>query len=400
MPETIHVTMLGRFAISCGGHTIDDSSNRMKKVWLLLAYLIYTRNSHTTREHFLSLLQGSKPTDEPDDPTDRLKTLFYRARSLLDQLQPGLGHRLILFSNGAYSWNTQYPLELDVECFDSICTAIPQKDSQARLDQLMEALALYRGDFLPKLSMDPWVMPINAWFHQQYLHITDEALALLEAQALWDKAADLCSAALKLEPYSETLYQHLMRCRLAVGDRTEVLTLYERLSELLFDNFGVIPSDESLKLYREASKFSTDKSVTITALRDQLKENDPARGAMVCEYDFFKMLYQIQARSIIRSGDVIHIALLTLRGPDQQELPRRSLDRAMANLLALATANLRQGDVVTKYNMSQLLIMLPNANYENSCAVCQRITKAFYRQYPRTPAHIHSSVHPLEPLEP
>jgi len=400
MSETIRVSMLGHFAISYGDHTIDDTSNRMKKVWLLLAYLIYTRNSHTTREHFLSLIQGSKATDELDDPTDRLKTLFYRTRSLLDQLQPGLGHQLILFRNGAYNWNIQYPLELDVEIFDRICTAVPQEDPQARLDQLMEALALYRGDFLPKLSTDPWVMPINAWFHQQYLHITDEALALLEAQSLWDRAADLCRAALKLEPYSETLYQHLMRCHLAIGERTEVFSLYEQLSELLFDNFGVIPSDESRQLYREASKLSPDKSVTITALRDQLKETDPAGGAMVCEYDFFKMLYQVQARSIIRSGDVVHIALLSLHGPERQQLPRRSLDRAMENLLALTAANLRQGDVVTKYNMSQLLIMLPNANYENSCAVCQRIIKAFYRQYPRTPAQIHSSVHPLEPLEP
>ena len=400
MSETIHVSMLGHFAISCGGHTIDDSNNRMKKVWLLLAYLIYTRNSHTTREHFLSLLQGSKASDEPDDSTDRLKTLFYRARSLLDQLQPGLGHRLILFRNGAYSWNTQHPLELDVESFDRICTAVPAEDPQTRLDQLTEALVLYRGDFLPKLSMDPWVLPINAWFHQQYLHMTEEALVLLESQCLWARAADLCCAALKLEPYSEALYQHLMRCHLAIGNRTEVLSLYEQLSELLFDTFGVIPSEESRQLYREVTKLSTDKSVTITALREQLKENDPARGAMICEYDFFKMLYQVQARSIIRSGDVIHIALLTLRGSEHRELPRRSLDRAMDNLLTLVTANLRQGDVVTKYNMSQLLIMLPNANYENSCAVCQRIIKAFHRRYPRTPAHIHSSVHPLEPLAP
>ncbi|MBO5666012.1 MAG: hypothetical protein J6S45_01040, partial [Firmicutes bacterium] len=55
-------------------------------------------------------------------------------------------------------------------------------------------------------------------------------------------------------------------------------------------------------------------------------------------------------------------------------------------------------DVLTKFSASQLLIMLPQANYENSQAVCQRLIKAFNRKYPHSPVTIHSTVHPLEPL--
>ena len=47
--------------------------------------------------------------------------------------------------------------------------------------------------------------------------------------------------------------------------------------------------------------------------------------------------------------------------------------------------------------MSQLVVMLPQANYENSVMVCQRIEKAFERKYPQSPAKIHFSVQPLEP---
>jgi len=63
----------------------------------------------------------------------------------------------------------------------------------------------------------------------------------------------------------------------------------------------------------------------------------------------------------------------------------------------LVLNNLRQGDVVTRCSISQMILMLPQANYENSCAVCQRIIKAFQRQYPHSPAEIHYSVQPLEP---
>ena len=121
---------------------------------------------------------------------------------------------------------------------------------------------------------------------------------------------------------------------------------------------------------------------------------------MLCQYDFFKMLYQLQARSIVRSGEVIHIALFSVHGQDHKALPRRSLDRVMDNLQDLLANNLRQGDVITRCTVSQFIIMLPQANYEDSCAVCRRLLKAFKKQYPHSPAEISFSVQPLEPKLP
>jgi len=399
MSEPIKVTMLGSFTLRSGERCVDDSSNRMRKVWLLLAYLIYNRNSRTTQAQHLTLLQGAKVSDEPEDPTGRLKALLYRARALLDQLYMGAGHQLIVRKNGTYGWNETIPLELDILEFDRLRSA-PTEQEDAYLDQLLRALQLYRGDFLPKLSMEPWVMPINAYYHQAFLDTTQKALVLLEARTRWEEAEALCTHGLTIEPYSEELYQHLMRCRLAKGDRSGVLSAYEQMSEILFDTFGVMPSDESRALYREASKLTNDQSITIGTVREQLREPEQAKGAMFCEYDFFRLLYQVQARAIIRSGDTIHIALLTIHAQDRSELARRSMDRAMENLKELVLGNLRQGDVVSQCSMSQLVVMLPQANYENSCAVCQRIIKAFCRQYPHSPAEIRFAVHPLEPMIP
>ena len=187
---------------------------------------------------------------------------------------------------------------------------------------------------------------------------------------------------------------------MAAGDRSGARAAFENMSELLFETFGVMPSDESRNLYWEASRETNDQSVHISTVREQLRETGGAKGAVLCEYDFFKLLYQVQARAIIRTGEVIHIALLSVHGQNRKALSRRSLDCAVENLQALLLQNLRQGDVVAKCSVSQLVIMLPQANYENSCAVCQRIIKAFYRQYPHSPADIHFSVQPLEPTVP
>ncbi len=397
--ETVNVKMLGSFTLEYGGASINDSSNRMRKVWLLLAYLICNRNHVSTQEHFLSLIQGSGASD--GDPGGKIKALFYRVRSMLNELDPSAGHDWIIRKGGTYAWNKDIDLTLDIEEFEALCKqAAAANDADEQLSLYRDAISLYKGDFLSKLNMESWVIPISAFYHQMYLNAVDQCLTLMSGKALWREAADLCRAALKTEPYSEELYQHLMRALIALEERGAALAAYDEMSEMLFSNFGVIPSDESRAIYREAANETSEKAVSGAEMRDQLKEPFGARGAMLCQYDFFKMLYQLQARSIVRSGEVIHIALFSVHGEDRKELPRRSLDRVMDNLQELLVNNLRQGDVITRCSVSQFIVMLPQANYENSCTVCQRLLKAFRKQYPHSPAEISYSVQPLEPKLP
>lgn len=398
MTEKLNVAMLGGFSIRQGVRCVDDSGNRMKKVWLLLAYLIYTRNQPNAKGGITTAMTGDDYEDA-ENAAGRMKALFYRARTLLSQLEEDLGHTLIVYKNGGYSWNPDYPITLDVEEFDRLCAmAAAQADPDGQLALYLRALELYRGDFLPKLASEPWVVPIAAYYHQLYLQILERALNMLEKANRWAEAEKLCQQGLGIEPYSEMLYQHKMSISIASGDRPAAMAAYEKMSELLFDNFGVMPSEESLQLYREACREKKDHAVSITHVQEQLRETPESKGAIFCEFDFFRFLYQTKARELERSGAVAHIALLSCVGQDQEPLSRRSLDTAVENLRVLMLENLRQGDVVTRCSVSQLCCMLPQANYENSCAVCQRIIRAFKRQYPHSPAQIVFRVHPLEPL--
>lgn len=395
MQEVLQVRMLGGFSIRMGERNIDDSSNRMRKVWLLLAYLLYTRNTRVSQQRLLDLL-GS---EDGIDATGRLKAMLYRIRNLLDQLGEDAGHTMIRCKGGCYFWNPEIPVVLDTEKFELLLAeAAGTQEEEARLQLCLQAMALYGGDFLPKLSMESWTMPIAAYYHEMYLTAAEQTLSLLEQRQDWNRTAALCTDALRVEPYSESLFQHLMRCRIALGDRAGAVRAYEEMSELLFATFGVMPSEESRKLYREALREEETATMPAGMVRESLREPSAARGAMFCEYDFFKMLYQAQARAIVRSGDTVHIALLSVTGRQGRELPRHSLDTAMDNLQELVLLNLRQGDVVTRCSVSQLIIMLPGANFENSGLVCQRILRAFSRQYPHSPAELHFSVQPLEPM--
>ncbi len=391
----INITMLGDFSIGCGDVILDESANRQRKVWLALSYLIYSRNSRVTQDGLLSVIRGADFT-EIDDPAGRLKALLYRSRSLLDKLYDGAGHELITRRNNAYCWNPDIPVWLDVDEFEELIKE--SKTASDKLTPLRKAFKLYRGDFLPKLSMEPWVMPINAYFHQQYLVLCDSLLKLLEEGELWSEAKDTALSALKIEPYDEMLYRHLMLAYIRWGNKDAAIKTFEDMSELLFDTFGVMPSEESRKLYREASKRSNEQAMPMGDVADQLKEQEDPNGAMLCEYDYFRFLYQVQERAIERNGQEIHIALLSLHGKD--DVSRKSLDLAMDNFGALLLSNLRRGDVISRCSVSQWIIMLPSANYENSCMVCNRVIKAFNRKYPHSPVEIKFSAHALTPHKP
>ena len=139
-------------------------------------------------------------------------------------------------------------------------------------------------------------------------------------------------------------------------------------------------------------------ATSIDLIRDQLREPIAATGAMVCQYDFFKIIYQAEARSVSRNGYASHLCLFSITGSDDQPLTKRSLEVCMENFQDLACASLRKGDVMSRCSVSQYIVLLSRANYENSRRVCDRVVRAFKKKYPHSPAILRCAVQPLEPM--
>ena len=392
----LEVRMLGTFSISFRGAEINDGDNRSRKVWLLLAYMIYCRNRPVAPEELVNLLWGDE--ERSTNPLNALKTMFHRVRTFLNQLDGSTGHEFIIRRDGSYAWNTNVALTLDIDEFDRLCQAGTRAETDAeKLDYWTQALALYRGDFLAKLSSEPWVVPIASYFHNLYVKTALQVIPMLEQNQRWQEAADLCRAATMHEPYMEELYRHLMTALLQLGDQRSAVTVFEDMSQLLLANFGIMPSDELRSLYRDTLRSLNERTMSPNLILDQLRESSDEGGALVCDYDFFKVIYHSIARMIERSGDAAHLALISILSDSDKPLSRRSLDCVIENLQDLIRINLRRGDVAARCSVSQYILLLPQANYENSCNICERISKAFVRQYPHSPARLQTSVQPLEP---
>lgn len=391
---TLQVQMLGQFTLRYGDRTISDSDDRSRRVWSLLAYMLYNHGRSFAQEELIHLYWSNG--EKSADPGNALKSIFHRIRTALDKLQPGLGRLLIRRKAGRYFWNNVIPLSLDVEDFEAhFHAAEAAGDDDVRLAEYQAALALYTGDPLPRMTDDIWTIPIVAYYHSLYTRAAAGAIELLEKQERTAEAVALCHQAIHIEPYQEDLYEHLMRGLLRTGDMKGTMSVYEEMSELLFAHFGVMPSETLRTLYRQATRTVNDRTLTMDEICSQLAEPAPHGGAMVCEYDFFKILYRAEARSIARNGHSANICLLSVSGKDGEMLARRSLDPAMNNLQVLVQNNLRRGDVIARCSISQYIILLPQANYENSRMVADRLVSAFYRRYPHSPARLRYTVQPL-----
>ena len=102
------------------------------------------------------------------------------------------------------------------------------------------------------------------------------------------------------------------------------------------------------------------------------------------------------ARSVMRNGIAVHIALISAVSKDG-EFSNKRREKVMANIEDSIRYSLRRGDSAAKCSATQYVIMLPRANYENSCMVCERILKAYYKKNARNDVQIRYEVCALEP---
>lgn len=388
----IEIHMLGEFSLQSGENQISDSGKRSRKMWCLLAYFICGRKRFITPQKLIDLLYGDGP--DSNNPENALRITMHRMRQELDKLWPGAGKELILYRDGGYGWNPDSTVTLDYDRFDEL-SASRTEDPGQRLQELLEALSLYRGEFLPRHKEEEWVMPIATHFHNRFVEMTLEAAGLLIAQDQYAQAAALCRRAVQEEPYHEPLHQMLMQALGGTGDSKGIATVYENLRKRLFDDFGIHPSEQTRELYRKLAHGPDNRPLPVEEVLEHLREPDGELGAMVCDYDYFKILCYMHGRAVARSGQSAHVVLLSISGSVGQELTKRSQNRVMELLGEHFRQNLRRSDVISRCSAGQYILMLTNATHESAELVLRRVLAAFHHCHPRMAVEIHYVIRSL-----
>ncbi len=394
--DILKINMLGGFSMQYGEHFIDERSNRSKKLWLLLEYLVTFRDREIPQSEIIDFLWAN---DANSNPANTLKTLLHRVRTTIDELQHPDGGWLIHCRRGIYTWNRDIKCVVDADVFETLCQKAEQEpDALRRRSLLTEAVELYKGDFLPLAAREAWSIPISGRYRTMYMRAVHDLIAILTPQEEWTEIIALCRHATEIDPYDEELHRTMIRALAATGGQKSALAHYEKITSLYYSQFGIAPSQELTALYREIVRTTKETQTDLSLIREELRENEAsldAGGAFFCEYEFFKDFYRLCVRSLSRSGQAVQLALITLSAKDSP-MNARVRSNTMERLREVIAHALRRGDVFARYSLTQYLILLPASSYENGEKVLRRVVRSFNHAYPKAPVLLTYAVLPVD----
>ncbi len=165
---------------------------------------------------------------------------------------------------------------------------------------------------------------------------------------------------------------------------------------MLRHEFGVTPSKELQALYKKIAKTGNGIENDLGVIKSQMKEESRKNGAFCCEYDCFKEVYQLEVRSAARLGKPIHLCLLSVSGRHGETLTRRTQENVMRKLSESIKRSLRSGDVYSRYSAVQYVILLPQANFENSQMVMERIARCYKQDHSHSPARLAYAIQEID----
>ena len=391
----LYINMLGEFTLRFGDNVISDQEGRSKKLWLLIEYLVTFRGKEISQNDLIDLLW---PEDSNGNPANTLKTLVHRARTMIASLEYENTKNIIIYRRGTYAWNDKLDMVVDLDVFEQYIQDADQPgiSIEQKLQHLMNAIDMYKGDFLPKLEMETWSVPISTYYHSLYVKAVHEAIDILAGIKNWEEIVSICQKATEIDPYDEILHYHLIQALVNTKNQQLAKSHYENVTKMFFEKFGVAPSSEFSSLYKQVVRTLHQTEMDLNIIRDKLNESEHETGAFYCEFEVFKEVYQLEVRNSARTGQSIFVGLITITDQDGNQPPQNLLNNAMGKLLLTVNESLRRGDVYTRYSVSQYLIMLHTLTVENAEMVVERIIRRFRREYPKLSVKLSSATIPIE----
>lgn len=390
----VKVQMLGGLNLYVDGSPLSDKSERSKQLKSLLAYLLIRRFDHVSQERLIQVLW---PEENSDNPANALKNLIYRLRQLLIKNDLLKDIECINCKGGTYSWNNEITCTIDAEELDNLCkeAADLHQTSSVRIEKYLKALNLYKGGFLSDFCYDEWVIPLTSYYQNIYMTCLYEAVQLLILEERYNDIVNICEQALANEPYEESIHEILLKALVKLGKKNKALEHYEYISQKFYKDLGVKLSQSIRDLHKELVKSLNNVETDLSVIKDELQETNQFGGAFFCDYEIFKHLFRLEARTAERAGQSVFICLMTIAGSQTMMPTKEVLLSAMERLKEVVMKSLRKGDVFSRFSTAQYVLMLPTTSYENGEMVLNRILDNFKKAYKNPNIKVKVTLEPI-----
>ena len=182
-----------------------------------------------------------------------LDTTLYRLRKLVgsDESVRVTRGRMMLDDRCVSIDAWDFATEAETLCtrLHSAASTVDGTEITGRCERLFD---LYKGHFLAQELQARWVVQMRDALRCKFFRTIKVAGAYWQTTRCWDCAAQLYESALELNNLAEDIYRELMNCHLVRQEFADVVRVYRRCRELLSLVLGVMPSEATEALYRQA----------------------------------------------------------------------------------------------------------------------------------------------------
>jgi LuxR family transcriptional regulator, maltose regulon positive regulatory protein len=251
--SALRICVLGPLRIFRQDQEIPQQAFKRRKARELLGILLVQRGQPISKERLWDLMF---PDSDAEKAARDLRVAFH---ALFDVLDPERPHnhpaRWVTRRDDLYSlpWSSELSLDWrDYERFLELGSPSPSSNTDELARHWEQALQLVRGELLSDFSSFDWSLSLREGWRTSYL-VTATRLAqhYLEHKQT-DKCLSLAHSILEKERCWEAGYRLLMQAHIQDGRPAQATRVYDLCSELLRQELGVEPSDETEELFATA----------------------------------------------------------------------------------------------------------------------------------------------------
>jgi DNA-binding SARP family transcriptional activator len=141
-----------------------------------------------------------------------------------------------------YAINPLAKIILDSEAFEEL-------SASRHVEQLLDALKLYKGEYLADSLYNEWTVSKRDHLRQLYLMSLERLARIYLDQQKWDESINLCETIIRVERTWESAYTIMMQAYAAKKNRAQVHTVFQRCVEALDEELGIEPDDATRAMF-------------------------------------------------------------------------------------------------------------------------------------------------------
>jgi len=255
----IRISLLGTFEVVHHDKIVAENDWHTRQARQLLKILITERPRPVANDRLMEILW---PTSVPKAASTTLRSAINALRNVLEPDRASRARsKYIHTESPGYAFREHPDIWLDVAQFEQNLSeadalsaaedAVQDADFNLQRTLLIDALALYRDDYLSSDPYADWAHNERERLRELYFNATLQ-LASLEAQlGDYANAIALTRRILTRDNIREKAYQSLMRYQAESGDSAGALLTYDRCRTVLLEELGADPSPSTQALHQQ-----------------------------------------------------------------------------------------------------------------------------------------------------